>query len=340
MFLKRSYFRNSLILLHIIFAIIGFYIYIFNYGLSENLLIQRTLAKQLILAKSGSLSVENLLKNVQSELSSFVFTFAKIDSSASIDKDTTRTAFISYMKRALPPVNGIALYDETGKLAIIENRYDIRIGENQDFSKTALILWSKKTSNRDKTFISTPYISTVGSSVGKIILVIAKPIYFGTSYKGTLAIRLLVNDFRNAFVAPLTVDSDENSLIINSSGVVLAGNTLLLNRNLFTYAQKQKWTQYNDFTNKLSLALKKENNTTETTWTFQNPNEQPKVSLVGISKINIPDSDEDLYMIVTTSKDGVLTSLLPIRGYGLAWLGFGLFANIIGGAIILLLQSH
>lgn len=335
---KRSYLRNGLIFLHIVFAILGFYIYIFNYRLSENLLIQKTLSKQAILAKSGSLSVENLLKNVQSELTSFVFTFAKINDSASIDTGVTRKAFIAYMQRAQLPINGIALYDAQGKLSIIENRYDIRIGENQDFSKTAVILWSKNPANRDKTFISTPYIGTTGASIGKIILILAKPIYFGNTYKGTLAIRLLVNEFRNSFVTPLTADNAENSLIINSDGVVLAGNAPLLNQNIFTYAQKQKWNKYNDFISTLRMAL--QTNTTQATWTFQNPKEKPIVSLVGISRIDIPNSDKDLFMIVTTPQDSTIASLRPVRGYGLVWLGFGVIATIIGSALVFLLQSR
>ena len=171
----------------------------------------------------------------------------------------------------------------------------------------------------------------------KIIIIIAKPVYFDNSYKGTLAIRLLVNDFRNAYVSPFISSGNESSFIIDNHGVLLAGQSSLLNQNLFTYAQKEKWNQYKDFTQKLHTALK--NNTTQTTWTFQNLNEKPVVSLVGISKIDIPDTDKDLFIVVTTPRDKNIAPLRPVKGYGLAWLGFGVFATITGSILILLLQS-
>jgi hypothetical protein len=334
---KKKILRNGLILLHIVFALVGFIVYISNYQLSEQLLIQDTLNKQLLLAKAGSSSVQNLFNNTQNELSSFVFTFAKINETSSIDKEETRKNFIQYMQRAPLPVNGIALYDETGKLSIIENRYDIRIGEGQDFSKTAFIQWSKNPLNREKVFISSPYIGTTGASVGKIIFIIAKPVYFGDAYKGTLALRLLVNDFGKAYVTPLTSGTDELSFVVSKTGILLAGNNTLLNKNLFLYAQTHHWRNYKDFINILHSALQV--TTMQSLWTFQYPGQTAQKFIVGISKIDIPNTDNDLYMIVATPQNKALSPLSPVRGYGLVWLGFGLFVSIAGSIIILLLQS-
>ena len=335
--IKQHYYRNGLIILHILFAILGFYTYFLNYRTSENLIIQKTLTKQAIIAKAGSLSVENLLKSVKNDLSSFTFSFAKIDESASIDKDNTRATFITYMQKAQLPINGIALYDESGKLIIIENRYDIRIGENQNFSQTAFIQWSKNPLNKEKIFISTPYKATTGASVGRTILIVVKPVYFGKIYKGTLTIRLLVSNFKDAFITPLISDTDEDTFIIDSNGVLIAGNNALLNNNLFAYAQKQKWGQSIDFMNKLRMIIK--NNTVQTTWNFQNQNEKPRTAFVGSSKIDIPDTDKDLYFVVTTSRDNVISSLNPLRSHGLVWLGFGLLTTVVGGIIVVLLKS-
>lgn len=156
--------RNSLIFLHILFAIVGLYTYLSAYKLAENLVVQRTLNRQLVLAKAGSLAVENLLKSVQSELKSFVFSFDKSHESDIIDKETTRAEFINYMQRSELPVSGIALFDENGKVSILENRQHLKEGEGEDFSKAEFIKWSKDPQNRGKVYISTPLIGTVGSS--------------------------------------------------------------------------------------------------------------------------------------------------------------------------------
>jgi len=335
---KKKFLRNGLIILHIIFASLGFYLYITSYNLSQKLLIQDTLNKQLLIAKSGSTSSQNLFTNVQNELTSFVFTFANIDENAVIDKTATRKVFTAYMQRTQLPINGIALYDETGKLVIIENRQDIRIGEGQDFSKTEFIQWSQKPLNKDKTFISSPYIGTTGASVGKIIFIFAKPIYFGTRYRGTLSIRILINDFGNAYIKPLTSGSDETSFIINKTGILLAGNSNLLNQNLFSYAKKNHWIGYNNFINVLKSSFK--SNAIQTQFNFQYPNDKPQTYLVGISKIDVPDTDNDLYLAVLTPRNVSLSLLNPVRGYGLLWLGLGLLITIAGSIIVLLLQSY
>ena len=333
--IKRSYLRNGLILLHIAFAIMGFYLFIFNYHLSETVLTQKTLSKQTILAKAGSTSVENLLKNVQNQLSSLIFSFTQVPETAVIDLEQTRSEFDAYIQRAQLPINGVALYDEKGTLIILGNRKHIHTGEGQNFSQTSYIQWSKNPVNKGKTYISTPYIGTTGASIGKIIILVEQPIYFGNAYKGTLAVKLLVDDFRKAFVESLASDPDENSFILNNTGVLLAGNSALLNQNLFAYAAKQRWNQYKDFIQKLNVAIK--TNINQEVWTFQNPKDKPKVFLVGMSKIDILNTDNNLYMVVGTPKDSALSSLQPLRIYGFAWLGFGLFTTFLGGIIAMLL---
>lgn len=334
---KRYYLQNGLIFLHIVFAVIGFYLYILNYQTSQALLIQKTLNKQLIIAKAGSTAVENLLENVQNQLSSFTFSFAQINENAPIDKNATRTEFMAYMARSQLPITGIALFDENGKLSIIENRPDIRFGEGEDFSHSEFIIWSKDFSNKNKILVSGPYIGTAGSSVGKIILIAAKPVYFGNRYKGVLTIRIRLDDLRKAFISPLTTDNDEDSFIVNDRGYLIAGRNDLLNKNLFTYARQQKWNHYKDFIKQFGTAIHQDR--TEGSWIFQYPNDQPKELLVGVSIIDLPNTDKDLYMVTTATKETVLLSLRPLRGYGVLWLGFGVFVTVISGIIIMRLKN-
>jgi hypothetical protein len=334
---KRQLLRNSLIIIHIFFAILGLCIYISNYNLSEKLLVQRELSKEQIIAKAGSLSVEDLLITVQNELNSFVFSFTKTNDFSLIDLDNTRSGFLSYIGRAQRPINGIAYYNPSGTLSVIEDKQNLHLGENQNFSKTPLILWSKNPANREKIFISTPYISTVGGSVGKTILVVAKPIYFGNTYKGTLAIRILLEDLRNTFINPLIADSTEDAFIVDSHAVLIADKNNFLNKNLFAYAQKNKWSHYKDFEKKLQKIIA--GNDTQTTWFFQNPKEKPTEFLIGASRIGVPNTDKDLYLIVTTPKEEVLSLLTALRLYGYFWLVFSVIMTLLGSIIVCLIKE-
>lgn len=334
--LDKPHIGNLLIILHIILAVFGFYSFMVAYRLSETLLIQKTLSKQHVLAKAGSLGVENLLKNLQNQLSAFVFSFAYFDPRSPIDLDATRAEFASYMSTAPLPVTGIALYDRNGKLAVIENRIHVANGEQTDFSNAEFIKWSKIAANKNHIFISTPVMGTTGASVGKVILIIAEPIYFDTSYKGTVALRLLINDFNNAFIAPLTLDADENTFVIDTSGVLIAGNDKLLNTNLFSLAKKQSWPGAVNFSTKLTQALKQKE--TQVSWQFQSPGGVPQNQLVGISQIDIPNTNKDLFFVVTTAENNVTTSLAAIKNYGFIWLGFGVITTFLGGIFILILK--
>lgn len=334
---NRLFLRNLLIILHILFAAIGFYLYLSNYYFSENILIQKSLTKELILAKSGSSGVENLFKSVQNELSSLIFSFVKESGNSPIDLNVTRVEFAAYIQRSQPPINGIAMYDEKGKMVILENREHIREGEGQSFSQTAYIKWSQEPTNRNKIYISTPYIGTTGSSKGKIIILVVMPIYIGDTFRGTLAVKIKINDFRTAFITPLSSDGAEDSFVLNTKGVYLAGKDSLLNLDLFAYARQKNWGKSSDFRKKLQGALN--THTTQTEWVFQSPGENPKDLLVGISLIDIPNSDQDLYLVVTSTKDNVLSSLKPLRKFGYAWLGFGLLTTIISSIIVIYLQS-
>lgn len=334
---RRLLFKNSLIFLHIIFAIVGLYTYLSAYKYAENLLIQRTLSKQLILAKAGSAAVEDLLKSVQSDLNSFIFSFDKKTGNEIIDQEVTRAEFRNYMQKAQLPVNGIALFDEAGKVSILGNREHIREGEGEDFAKAQFIKWSQDPKNKGKVFISTPVMGIVGSSKGKIIYNIVEPIYFGNKFKGTLAIRLRVEDFTKAFVMPLIADNSEEVYILNTSGVVIAGKDSILNNNLFTYAKSKKWNGYSNFIEQLSSALKKTE--TQTDWTIQLPNEPSKEMFVGISKIDIPNTSDDLYMNVATSKTVALESLSGLKKYGYIWLTIGILTTIVGSLIVIRLHT-
>ncbi len=337
--IDRNQIKNYLIFLHIAFAIIGIYIFTYNYSLSESLLIKKTLTQQAVLSKAGAISIKSFLDNVEAQLFSFAVSFAKIDESNLIDKTGVRFAFQSFLARSASPISELTLYDEAGKLLIIENREHITTGEGQDFSDKDFIIWSKNPLNSNKIYISSSYTAKAGASVGQNIIVFAAPFYFGSRYKGTFTIRILLDKFQTAFINPLNPGIDENAFIVDSDGFLRAGgDDSLINKSLISYASNIKWKNYNDFLEKFQQSIKK--NDIQTTWSFQNPKEKKeKVFLISVSRVDVPNTDKDLFLIITTTKDNVSTSINNLRYFGTAWLGFGLFTTILGAIAIIFLQQ-
>lgn len=328
--------KKYLILLNILFTALGLYFYLINYRQTKAIIIQKTLSQEEILARTASSAVENLIKNVQNQLSAFVFSFTEENAKESFNIEKTRAEFDSYIQRSQLPINGIALYDQKGTLLILGNRIHDSAEEGQNFFQTAFIRWSAKPDSKNKTYISAPYIGTTGASKGQIILIIAKPVYFASQYRGTLVIKLLINNFIKEYIGPLISGSSESSFIIDANGLVLASNNpSLLNKNLFGYAKEKKWKNYQDFSQKLRLAINSDS--LETEWTFANPSEKPTDSLVAVSKIDIPDSDKDLYFVLSTPQSNSIGSLKLIRAYGVA-LAISLLTTTIASLFILIFR--
>ncbi len=327
-----------MIFTHIIFAIIGIYIFFYNYSLSESLLTQKTFSQQATLSRSGSNSIKNFFQNVENQLFSFGVSLEKTDESSSIDRTGVRLAFQSFFQKSIGPINELALYDETGKLLVIENRERITTGEGQDYSDRDFIIWSKNSLNNNKVFISSSYTAKAGASVGKNIIVFASPFYFGTRYKGTMTIRVLLDKFQSAFINPLNPGIDENAFIIDTDGYLRAGQDSLINKNLISYANEIRWKNYEDFLDKFQQSVRKDD--VQTSWDFQNPKEKsPKTLLASVSRIDVPNTDKDLFLIITTPKDTVSSSISNLRYFGTAWLGFGLVTTILGSIVIIMLKE-
>ncbi len=66
------------------------------------------------------------------------------------------------------------------------------------------------------------------------------------------------------------------------------------------------------------------------------PGEKVRSFLVGMSKIDVPNTEKDLYIVVTSSQEDVASALTPLRFYGIAWLGFGILITSTGSALILI----
>lgn len=326
----------GILLLHILIGIITLYSFIFNLQLTESYLTANSLDKQSIVARSGARSVENFFNSVVNQLYSMVFSFDKVDENAVIDKNNTREEFSRYISQAKAPISGIALYDENGKLLIIENIRKITVGENEDFSDEVFVQWSKNAANRGKIFITRPFISRSGSSKGKTIMAVATPLYFGNKYRGTLAIRFLVEQFKGAFINPLTSDLEEDTQIVDSSGTIIAGDNRIINKNLVDYAKEERWDRSDDFVSKFSSLLQKQ--LSKTSWTFKYPGGMAKNYLVASSRIDVPNTDSDLYLIISTVSENSSKPISPIRSYGSIWAVLSIVFTLFGGVIYIIMR--
>ncbi|GEM_PF-2413361 len=332
-FLTKWQVQLALLGIQLLFSLFGFYNYFFNYNLSRASLTQQFQDNELLLAKSGAKSIEVFMKNTINQL----IIFESNDIFETFDDEKIRTLFRQFINNAEVPLIDIARYDKAGKLSIIENRKRIYVGEHEDFSDRDFIQWSKNPVNENKFYITAPYIARAGEAKGRTIMVIAIPSYFHHIHQGTITMRVGIDEFKKYFLDPLG-GNNEDIFILDADRNVVLGKKTLLNQNLIEYAKKTKWVGWQDFVDKLNESV---NQTTGiATWNVQYPSERTRETLAAYSKIDLPSTDRDLTLFVTTVKPNIYTSLTPFFSYGTIWLGGSIIMTFIIGAILTLLKSR
>ncbi len=327
----------GILIFHLVLSIIGAYNYLYNFNIAEKYLLIYTSDKQQVTAKSASHSIENYINSTINQLHSLVFSFTEIDENSRVDTDLTRKEFATYIKENKGPISEIAFYNEKGDLKILENAAHNKEGESHNFSQSEFFLWSKDPKNTNKVYISTPFTGKIGTSKDKVIMIIASPVYFGSQFKGTVSIRFFLQDFSNSFVYPLSTKLYENALIVNSDGLVITGNSYFVNKNLIDYAKNKNWKQSKAFINTFKGVLKKDRS--DVTWVFQYPKDVPRNYLVSSSKIDIPNTDRDLYLIISSSRNEALKPISTLRYYGSLGIWASMAITFIGGALYIGLRQ-
>lgn len=329
-FLTEWQVQLAILALQVAFSLLGLYNFFFNFNLSKDFLLKQSLEAQIVLTRSGARSIETYMRNSINQL----LFLEKNDILDSPDYEKIRPVFRQFADNSDNSIADIARYDANGKLVIIENKQRIYFGEKEDFSDKNFIKWSK-TALENQIFITPTYIAQAGSAKGKAIIVVATPSYFSHKYSGTITIRFILNEFKKIFIDPLG-NVDEETMVIDSGGKLLIGKESLINQNLLKYGQKTNWKNSKDFVNKFKRIFS--SNEGKETWFFQYPGESPKELLITYSKIDIPNTDKDLYLIITRNKPNVTSPIRPFFAYGTYWLGGGILLSFLIGLSLLFIK--
>lgn len=327
----------GILLIQTILSIWGLVNFLNDFKQTQTNLTQDTFAKQDIIVRAGALALEHFIYSIQDQLDLFVFSFAKTTPSSPIDLAGTQKEFFNFINRSAPPIAEIALYDENGKLIILENRQQNFTGVNEHFSDQDFIRWSKDPNSKGLTYITSPYISKAGWIKGSSIIAIATPLYFGNRFKGTVAIRILAKEFQSTFIETLSPLIEDSSFISDKEGTVISGDNRILALNLIDYAKASRWPGYEDFIQKYNQTLSSDRQ--NITWAFKYPLQNQDTYLVSSAKIDIPNTDKDLYLIVATSQKKFEQSVAPIKYYTSFWIWLIIIITFMLNSLYLVVRN-
>lgn len=286
---------------------LGLYI-LYQQGI-EKIIIEETQKRQELAAKSGSLYIETVIEDIAFNLkqSSLIPDIYNHNPNGHKLLDQV----ISEIKEN--SVRGLGIIDKNGIMLHVSNRKNTNV-EKTDVSDRAYFIWAKNPINKDRYFVSNPFISKAGITKDEPVIAVSFPIYAQNKFNGTLIGVISLQDFSSNTLSNYSVYKTGDVCITNTNGEIIAS----------TDPKKKDHV--------LPTELISENKET-ITYLEEGSEDQ----IITIQKLKIADSD--YFLIVSNPKKeivkGYLGSLLNINSVTIIFI---IGAALIGAFLTILIE--
>lgn len=244
---KRKILRLGFFLCLLFLSSAVLFLYYYNNGISQEILITQTQERQQVIARAGKMFITGFFTSIQKQLFKLsVLPEVKNQVSgksqqAIADSFTTFSNDPSLFAMGFINAKGIisSIADKTGKTTTI----------GEDYSYREYFTWTKDRLHKGQTYLSDPFISRGPLTRGRTIAIMTIPVYSTADrYQGAVFALILLDEFTKTYVTPLAKINPE-AWIINREGVLLAGGDAdeIVGTNFFDYAKKNTWSQKNSF---------------------------------------------------------------------------------------------
>ena len=291
-------FRYIVLVLSVVFLSLALLLYFRNRYVFENLLFQETEQRQLVIAKSGALSINLFIENADEDIRAI----SRLPEIYTLNVPSAEKTISGYLSGStLSAISTIGLLDKNGKALVIYDRTGMASQVGQNFSDRDYFKWSEQPSSRGQTYITQPFVSRAGSTKGSNVIVVSSPVYNGNLYTGDLIFVISLDEFTKSFVSPLRINKGE-VFLMDENGRYIAGDNNLINVNLFNYADSNKWNNYKSFKDGLYEVVQSGNGIEK--WDFKEPEKSSsETDLVGYQTIQRPGPDWYLVAAVPESSE-------------------------------------
>lgn len=229
-FAQRSSVKIIFTILILIISTTALVIYLRNREISNQIFFGEVQNRELVLSKTGANSIELFFNSLKTN----VVYISKIEAISSLDEKETRAIYKDFIGRYKNfPFLTISRLDQNAKLIIAERTTGSTQGEGELYSDREYYSWVKNPANKDKVFISKPFIIRTGPSKGKYGISIATPTYSKNKFTGVASIGVVMDKFADVFVTPYRLNKSGDTFIVDKKGIVIsASNPSYVNTNL------------------------------------------------------------------------------------------------------------
>ena len=187
-------------------------------NVNEAVLIEQTLHREQVIARSGALSIESFLKLVSKSLLQTAYFISEADQPS----EDILSDFVSGW--ADTPVTGTVLTDEDGVVQININKIS-KPEVGTLLANRPYFIWAKEAA-RGKVYVSEPIVSRLGASKGQSIITISTPIVQNAGFRGVLVVSVLLKDLTSDYLDPLKISERTQVNLLDSDGNFLHFNYL------------------------------------------------------------------------------------------------------------------
>lgn len=219
----------------------------------EKQMVERLKSRELVVARAGAMSISDFLESRKEKL----LLLSMVESIQAQEEERGREVIRQFIDETKDkPLSGIARVDKEGKIVWSENADRIKVEENVDISDRSYFLWTQKQGKKGEVFISEPMAARSGIYKGKLVVVMATPVFYQDQFNGLVFIAFPVEALTERYVLPLTILSRFESMIIASDETILASSKVeMVGKKVSSYLDSLSQTEREIYRLSLSQAL-------------------------------------------------------------------------------------
>lgn len=317
--IKTYHIRLILAIAFVFFSTAGVIFYWLITGRAEQMAVERVRNQELIITRSGALSIADFFEERKTSL----LLLAEIEAVKAGKEEEGRGAIKSLVDQLKDqPFASTVRVSKEGKSLWSENPQHQKVEEGIDVSDRDYFTWAEKQKNPGEIFISQPLIARSGLAKGEWIVVIATPVFYQNEFNGLVLISLPLKDLTEKYVSPLISSPSTHSFIIAQNGTIIVSTIpALKERNVLSDIQQREWEGKEEFLQMTQEALAgKEGSAVVSCYQVELPSAKGLKTITAYSPIEIDGSLWSLWISAPYEEAiGPASSLLRLQSLGFAF---------------------
>ena len=206
-------------LVHLVFValVLSFAVAWYTYSgiLSNDALVEQTLHRQQVVARSGAIMLQDFIRTLQRSESNFINETTNLD-----DVDHMETRLLHYLAEfANTPVAAAGILNTEGVEIVSVDRGG-GIFRGTDYSDRKHVAWAKA-AKPGEFYLSSPTVSKHGAEMGKYIGIISTPIFIQDEYVGVFSMTFSITKLTKTYLDPLKLTESSRVYLLSNDGVVV-----------------------------------------------------------------------------------------------------------------------